>query len=72
MDKERVMVPSTLVWALGLEGPPPPRGQQARRGRGRPWGGVHEIWFLFPVKMMALGNRLLRRFCWAIIKLSSA
>ena len=50
----------------------PPQGQLALRERGRPWGGVHEACFLFAAKMMALGNRLLRRLCWAIIKLSSA
>lgn len=36
MDEERVMVPSTLVWALGLEGPP--TGTAGPQGEGSPPG----------------------------------
>lgn len=62
------IVPGAGVGAGGT----PPQGQLACRGRGRPWGEVRGVCFTFPAKMMALGNRLLRRFCWVIIKLSSA
>lgn len=56
-------------WCWRGEGPP--TGTAGLQGRGRPWGEVGGVCFPFPAKMMALGNRLLRRFCWLIIKLSS-
>jgi hypothetical protein len=52
----------------GLEGPP-----TGTAGLLLPWSLGRRPWGLFPIpsKMIALGNRLLRRFCWVIIKLSS-
>lgn len=45
VDEERVMVPSTLVWALGLEGPPHgdswPAGGGAAPGEESTRSGSH-------------------------------